>query len=282
MSKRRPSNRSGATWWRPCAKGESQRAVARRYGFSLSTVQRWVTRAEGRRLDRVDWSDRPRGPRQSPTRTAREVENLILEVRRALKEQSDLGEFGAAAIHDELVARAVPRGPRRTHHRSESWDRRGVLDGRQRVRRKSPPVGWYLPPVAQRAAELDQVDTVEGLLIRDGPHVVVLNLISLHGALCAAWPNTAIKDLHGTGSLGGALARRSDCQGYVQFDNATDIPRALMAIPTRIGSVTSHVSELGGLCPVFCATLERGGFSGGPSRSFNGLLAGESLGALRA
>ncbi|RPJ25246.1 MAG: hypothetical protein EHM35_15690 [Planctomycetaceae bacterium] len=33
------------------------RAVARRFHVSLPTVQRWVKRAQGRRLDRVDWRE---------------------------------------------------------------------------------------------------------------------------------------------------------------------------------------------------------------------------------
>ena len=40
-------------------RGTSLREVARRFGVALATVQLWVARAEGRRLDRVDWADRP-------------------------------------------------------------------------------------------------------------------------------------------------------------------------------------------------------------------------------
>lgn len=235
-------------------KGEPQRSVARRYDFSLSTVQRWVTRAEGQRLCRVDWSDRPSGPRLSPTRTPREVEDLILEVRRELKQESDLGEFGAAAIHYELLARDVPHVPG-VRSIGRILDRRGALDGKRRVRRKPPPMGWYLPPVAQGAAELDLVDTVEGLVIRDGPHVVVLNVISLHGGLSAAWPRTAIK----TSTVREALEehwREVGLPGYVQFDNAT-IFHGPHGYPDTIGSVTRMCLSLG-IVPVFVPPREMG------------------------
>jgi len=235
-------------------RGEARRSLARRYGFSLSTLQRWVTRAEGQRLDRVDWTDRPSGPRQSPKRTAREVEDLILQVRRELKQESDLGEFGAAAIRDELLARGVSQVPCvRTIGRI--LDRRGALDGKRRVRRKPPPLGWYLPPVAQEAAELDLVDTVEGLLIRDGPEVVVLTAISLHGALSAAWPRTAIKTL----TVREALEqhwRLAALPGYVQFDNATIFHGPHGYLDT-IGSVTRMCLSLG-IVPVFVPPRETG------------------------
>ena len=38
------------------------------------------------------------------------------------------------------------------------------------------------------AAELDCIDVVEGLVIKGGPHVEVLNAVSLHGGLVASWP----------------------------------------------------------------------------------------------
>ena len=133
-----------------------------------------MRRAQGQRLDRVDWSDRPNGPRRSPIRTSPEVEDLILQVRCELRNDSDLGEYGAEAIRYELVARGVARVPSvRTIGRIV--ERRGALDGKQRKRRKAPPVGWYLPEVATGRAELDQMDLVEGMVIRDGPQVEVLN-----------------------------------------------------------------------------------------------------------
>ena len=57
--------------------GASLRAVARRIHVSLQTVQRWVQRASGRRLDRVDWSDRPHVA-HTIHRTDAAVEDLVL------------------------------------------------------------------------------------------------------------------------------------------------------------------------------------------------------------
>ena len=80
------------------------RAVARAHDVSLSTVQWWCRRAGELPLDRVDWSDRP--PIAARVlRTASAVEDLVLGLRRELKETSDLGEYGARAIYHELLAR---------------------------------------------------------------------------------------------------------------------------------------------------------------------------------
>ena len=134
--------------------------------MALDTVQPWVARAAGQRLDRVDWDGRP-SIAHTIHRTDRETEDLILVLRRELKEQSALGEFGAQAIHRALVARGHPAVPTvRTIGRV--LERRGALDGRRRVRRLPPPRGWYLPAVGQGQAELDSFDIVEGLLLPDG------------------------------------------------------------------------------------------------------------------
>ncbi len=45
-----------------------------------------------------------------------------------------------------------------------------------------------MPDVAHTLAELDSIDIVEGLVIKGGPHVEVLNAVSLHGGLTASWP----------------------------------------------------------------------------------------------
>ena len=67
-------------------------------------------------------------------------------------------------------------------------ERRGALDGRKRHRHPAPPPGWHLPEVASGWRELDSVDVVEGLVIKGGPQVEVLNGVSLHGGLAASWP----------------------------------------------------------------------------------------------
>src|SRR5229473_1010402 len=106
------------------------RAVARAHEVSLSTVQWWCRRAGDLALDRVDWRDRlPITARVR--RTASAIVDLVLRLRHTLKETSDLGEYGARAIHSELVA----RGP-------------AVVPSVRRIRRPPPPPGWYLPDVA--------------------------------------------------------------------------------------------------------------------------------------
>ena len=130
------------------------RQVARDFGVSLAAVQRWVQRARDRRLDRVDWSDRPEGCPRSPRRTPAEMEDLVLAIRKELKEHSALGEFGGLAIRRELAARSL--------------ERRGALDGRYRARRPAPPRGWYLPNLTDGRAELDSFDIVEGLFTEGG------------------------------------------------------------------------------------------------------------------
>ena len=84
-------------------RNQSMRSVATKFAVSLSTVQRWVTHAHGQRLDRVDWSD-SRGGRREAQATDQRVEELIIELRNELKQRSDLGEYGAAAIRRELIA----------------------------------------------------------------------------------------------------------------------------------------------------------------------------------
>jgi transposase-like protein len=171
-------------------RGASLRAVARRFRVGVATVQLWVQRARHQRLDRVDWGDRPPIPR-TIRRTDPAVADLVLTVRRTLKETRALGECGAAAIRRELLQRESPRVPSlRTMGRILA--RRGALDARHRVRRRPPPLGWYLPEVASAQAEVDSVDIVEGLVIEGGPHVEVLHVISLHGGFIGSWPRPAL------------------------------------------------------------------------------------------
>jgi hypothetical protein len=166
-------------------RGQSLHAVAEKFGVGVATVAHWVERAKGQRLDRVDWSDRSRAPHKT-RRTTITLEDLVLQTRRDLA-QGDLGAIGADAIRQTLLAQRVAQVPSvRTLNRI--LGRRGALDGRKRTRRPPPPKGWYLPDVAKALAELDSIDIVEGLVIKDGPHVEVLNAVSLHGGLAASWP----------------------------------------------------------------------------------------------
>ena len=163
--------------------------VALQFGVSPATVLRWVRRANGQRLDRVDWADRPKTPHQT-RRTDPDLESLVLQIRHDLRQHSDLGFHGAEAIRDELDGRGVrPLPAVRTINRILA--RRGALDGRKRTRRPPPPKGWYLPEVAKATTELDSFDIVEGLVIKGGPQVEVLNGVSLHGGLPVSWPVAA-------------------------------------------------------------------------------------------
>ncbi len=238
--------------------GTSMRAVAKACGVSLRTVQVWMARAGDERLDRVDWSDRPRGGRRATQATPSSVEDVILKVRRQLQTISALGEFGAAAIRRELVEH--PRKFSRKKIPSlrtigRILARRGALDGRRRVRRPPPPKGWYLPRVAQRKVELDSGDLVEGLVIRGGQPVEVFNLISLHGGLT----NSFVKACWTTDSVLKSLEshwREQGLPGYMQFDNDTVFqgPRRHADV---FGRVTRMCLQLG-VTPVFAPPRENG------------------------
>jgi len=183
---------------------------------SLHTVQRWVSRAADTRLDRVVWTDRP------PTahhvhRTDRDVEVRVLTLRQSLRVESDLGEFGAAAIHRAFVAAHAPTIPSvRTIGRI--LERHGALDVRRRIRRPAPPRGWYLPAVARAEAELDSFDIVEGLALPDGTEVEVLTATALHAHFVGAWPGPPItaRDVVTTVT---AYWREVGLPTYAQFDN---------------------------------------------------------------
>ena len=108
--------------------GASRREAARLYSVGLATVERWMERARNKALDEVDWTDRPCLP-HTLQRTDATMEELVLTVRRELKETSALGEYGAWAIGKELLDRGVVSVPCvRTIGRI--LERRGALDGR--------------------------------------------------------------------------------------------------------------------------------------------------------
>jgi hypothetical protein len=235
-------------------RGAGLRAVARTFRVSLLTVQRWVQRAAGQRLDRVDWSDRPATPPTSPTRTARALEDLVLTIRRELREQSDLGEWGAAAIQRELQARELAAVPS-LRPINRILARRGALDAHHRVRHKPPPRGWYLADVAAGAAELDQFDAVEGLRIKDGPEVEVFTVTSLHGGLIEAWPSLGVSAASARACLV-AHWRAVGLPSYAQFDNDTRF-QGPHQHPDVIGSVMRVCLSLG-VVPVFAPPRESG------------------------
>ena len=235
-------------------RGASMRQVADQFGVALATVQRWVARAGEQRLDRVEWTDRPCGLPTPVNRTQRAREDQVLTIRQELRDTSDLGEFGAAAIHREWLARGLPDRPS-VRTIGLILERRGALDRRRRNRRPPPPTGCYLPPVADGLAELDSFDLVEGLVIRGGTHVEVLNGISLHGGLVMSRPHTAIT----ADFVVAALVehwRAAGLPGYTQFDN-DPIFEGPQIHPDTIGRVTRACLSLG-VVPVFAPPRETG------------------------
>jgi hypothetical protein len=202
----------------------------------------------------VDWHDRPCTPRTN-TRTETAIEDLVLTVRTELEQCSDLGSHGAEAIHEALKGRKIETLPWvRTIHRI--LERRGALDGQKRTRRPAPPPGWHLPEVASKRRDLDSFDVVEGLVIKGGPQIEVLNGISLHGGLAASWPVEA--------SVTAKLEveslieqwRAFGLPGSAQFDNDT-----IFQGPHAHPDVVGRVSRLGlglGVVPVFVVPHEFG------------------------
>lgn len=236
-------------------RGRGQRQVARQFRVALCTVQRWVKRAAGRRLDRVDWDDRPRGARISPRRTAAVVERQVLTVRDQLRRTSVLGEYGARAIHTALVARGTPHPPPSVRTIGRILVRLGAIDRGGRVRRPAPPPGWHLPAVADGEAELDCFDVIEDLKLAAGPVFDVLTGVSVRGGLPAAWPLPSAT----TDAILPCLEAHWRCFGrptYAQFDNDTRF-QGTHTQPDVFGRVVRFCLQLA-VTPVFTPPYEFG------------------------
>jgi hypothetical protein len=182
------------------------------------------------------------------------MEDRVLTVRRELA-QSDLGAVGAEPIRQALLEQGVTGVPSvRTINRILA--RRGALDRRHRTRRPPPPAGWYLPDVAAARAELDSFDIVEGLVIKDGPEVEVLNGVSLHGGLVASWPTAAPVTAALTVASLTEHWRAVGLPGYAQFDNDM-IFQGTHRYPDALGRVIRLCLSLG-VVPVFVPPRETG------------------------
>lgn len=226
--------------------GQSLRAVARAFRVGHRTVRRWVARAARRRLDRVEWADRPPIP-HTVDRTPPQVEAHVLDLRRELRETSALGEYGAVAIHRSWpVSTWGPPPAIRTIGRI--LERRGALDGQRRMRRPPPPRGWYLPAVARGEADCDCFDAIEGLVLQGGPEVEVLTGIALHAGLPDAWPDDGVT----AARVAVALQARWRTWGlppFAQFDNDTCF-QGPHQFPDVVGRVVRVCLQLGPV-PVF-------------------------------
>lgn len=199
-------------------RGQSQRSVARQWQVTVRTVQKWLTRAAGQRLDRADWNDRRHQGHAAPNRTPATVEAQVLALRDALRERSVLGEYGARAIEQALHEHGAAAPSLRTIGRI--LQRRGALDGRRRSRRAPSPPGWHLRGVATQQQELDCFDFIEDLKLAGGPLLAVFTAVSLHGRLPGAWP---LAPATTTATLG-CLAAHWRTHGrprFAQFDNDT-------------------------------------------------------------
>ena len=178
----------------------------------------------------------------------------MLALRQHLRADSDLGEYGAAAILDALIEEGNDPVPSvRTINRI--LDRRGALDGQRRPRNTAPPRGWYLPDVADKRSELDYFDVVLGLVIRGGPEVEVFNAISLHGGLTDSWPTTSANAEFAKQAIV-AHWREHGLPVYAQFDNDTRFQGAHQHKDV-VGTVMRLCLSLG-VVPVFAPPREPG------------------------
>jgi len=246
-------------------RGKSVRAVARLFRVSPPTVQRWVEKAKGQRLDRACFEDISKAPKRVANRTSFEVEQTVLSIRHQLKEESTLGEFGAIAIRRELESRNLSTLPSlRTIGRI--LDRGGALDYRRRVRRLPPPKGWYLVDVAQQKAELDVFDFVQGLAIRGKADPEVFNVISLHGSLVGSFPDHPYDTELAIAAILSHW-REVGLPTYAQFDNDNRFSGPHQH-PNSIGRIIRLCLTLG-VVPVFAPPREHGLQNG--IESYNGL-----------
>jgi hypothetical protein len=235
------------------------RAAARRFGVSLCTVQRWVARGKCKRVDRIDLHDRPSGCPAGFGKTAARLEDLVVATRADLKANSDLGEYGAAAVRRRLLELDTKDLPSlRTIGRI--FERRGLLDALRRVRRPAPPPGWYLPDLAGRKVELDSFDIVEGLVIGKTARaaaidVEVLNAVSLHGGLVGSWPTRVVKAQFAADCVI-ARWREIGLPRYAQFDN-DNVFQGAHQWPDSFGRITRLCLALG-VAPVFAPPRETG------------------------
>ena len=245
--------------------GASSRAVARRFGVALRTVQRWVKRAGSQSLGKVEWASRPKRPQRVANKTAATLERQICAVRQALAVESALGFCGAQAVAEELKAQGVEQVPSvRTINRILA--RHGLQDAHARVRRKAPVPGWYLPAVREGRAELDSFDVIEDLPLEGFGLCQVFTGRALLGSAVGAWPTADAN----TTEIVEILQEHWRGQGlptYAQFDNDTRFQGGHNH-PDVVGRVMRLCLALE-VTPVFAPPLQQG-FQG-MIEHFNGL-----------
>ena len=235
-------------------RGQAQRAVARRFGVGLGHLQYWLARTRGQKLVQVDWSDQSPAPRRQGRQTPVSLQRRVLALRQELR-HGDLGFIGAQAIRDALLAERpeVQLPSLRTIGRI--LKAQGALDGVRRVRRASPPAGWYLPDVAAGKAELDAFDVIEDLPLEAGPRLDVLTTRALWGSVCGAWVSGALRARWLCQRLE-THWRQHGCPAYAQFDNDSRF-QGTHTHPDVLGQVIRFCLSLG-VTPVFAAPREHG------------------------
>lgn len=235
-------------------RGQTQRAVARRFGVGLGHLQYWLARTLGQKLDRVDWSDQSHAPRQQGRQTNVRIQRRLLALRRELR-QGDLGFVGAQAIQDAL--RSGRPGGKLPSLRTigRILKRHGALDAVRRVRRSAPPAGWYLPDVAAGDAELDAFDVIEDLPLEAGPRLDVFTTRALWGSVCGAWVSAALRARWLCERLE-THWRQHGTPAYAQFDNDSRF-QGTHTHPDVLGQVIRFCLSLE-VTPVFAPPREHG------------------------
>jgi hypothetical protein len=110
--------------------------------------------------------------------------------------------------------------------------------------------------VARRGQELDNFDIVEGLVIKGGPQVEVLNGASLHGGLVASWPRGESVTAKFVLECLAEHWRQFGLPGYAQCDNDT-VFQGPHQHPDTVGRVSRLCLGLG-VIPVFVPPREPG------------------------
>lgn len=200
-------------------RGKSQRYVARRFGVTLRTVQRWLDRASDQPLASVNWKARAHAPSAVANKTAVVLETRGLRVTQAARDGERPGvRWGAS--HSRGAPRPVsfPRGAQRADDRAYSPT--------QRFARLSPPdssgrstAGLVSAcAAAQQLAEIDCFDVIEDLRMEGFGLFQVFTARALWGPTVSAWP----AQVASTSFILDALQdhwRRHGLPAFAQFDN---------------------------------------------------------------
>ena len=201
----------------------------------------------------------------------------MLTLRVELKDQSDLGEFGARAIRDALKARGTRAAPLGADHRPHPRAARGP--GRPQADPTARPAGRLVParPRGAGGPSWTASTSSRAWSSRAAPHVEVLNATSLHGGLVASWPMAVVTAKAAVEALVGHW-RAVGLPAYAQFDNDTIFqgPHQHKDVVGRVVRALPEPGRRAGLRPA-----ARAGLPGG-DRELQRPLAGQGLGPLHA